>query len=110
MHLQIRKHSSFQIGSGWYETTPQHRSPDQVQLTGNVFTGQNYNIQTQLTPFTYGQTYLNRYRDFPYMNEGFKLQKVVDNNKSWLSDDDKLEFQPKVITMPIILLIMKNWY
>jgi hypothetical protein len=80
----------FQIGSGWYETTPQHRSPDQVQLTGNVYTGQNYSIQTQLTPFTYGQTYLNRYRDFPYMNEGFKLQKVVDNNKSWLSDDDRI--------------------
>jgi hypothetical protein len=80
----------FQIGAGWYETTPQHRSPDEVQLTGNVYTGQNYDIQTQLTPFTYGQTYLNRYRDFPYMNEGFKLQKVVDNNKSWLSTDDKL--------------------
>jgi hypothetical protein len=80
----------FQIGAGWYETTPQHRSPDEVQLTGNVFTGQNYNIQTQLTPFTYGQTYLNRFRSFPYMNEGFKLRKVVDNNKSWLSDDDKI--------------------
>jgi len=80
----------FQIGAGWYETTPQHRSPDEVQLTGNIFTGQNYNIQTQLMPFTYGQTYLNRYRDFPYMNEGFKLQKVVDNNKSWLSDDDRI--------------------
>ena len=80
----------FQIGAGWYETTPQHRSPDEVQLTGNVYTGQNYDIQTQLTPFTYGQTYLNRYRNFPYINEGFKLQKVVDNNKSWLSDDDKI--------------------
>jgi hypothetical protein len=80
----------FQIGAGWYETTPSHRSPDQVQLTGNVYTGQNFDIQTQLTPFTYGQTYLNRFRDFPYMTEGFKLQKVVDNNKSWLSDDDKI--------------------
>ena len=80
----------FQIGSGWYETTPQHRSPDEVQITGDVFTGQNFNIQTQLAPFTYGQTYLNRYRNFPYMNEGFKLQKIVDNNKSWLSNDDKL--------------------
>ena len=80
----------FQIGAGWYETTPQHRSPDEVQITGNVYTGQNYNIQTQLTPFTYGQTYLNRYRDFPYMTEGFKLEKVVDNNKSWLSTDDKI--------------------
>ena len=80
----------FQIGSGWYETTPSHRSPDNVVLTGNVYTGQNFNIQTQLQPFTYGQTYLNRFRDFPYMTEGFKLQKVVDNNKSWLADDDKV--------------------
>jgi hypothetical protein len=80
----------FQIGAGWYETTPEHRSPDAVTITGNVYTGQNFNIQTQLQPFTYGQTYLNRFRDFPYMTEGFKLQKVVDNNKSWLSDDDRV--------------------
>lgn len=80
----------FQIGSGWYESTPSHRSPDQVQITGNVFTGQNFDIQAQLMPFTYGQTYLNRFRQFPYMTEGFKLQKVVDNNKSWLSDDNKI--------------------
>jgi hypothetical protein len=80
----------FQIGAGWYESTPQHRSPDEVQITGQVCTGQNYNIQTQLQPFTYGQIYLDRFRDFPYMNEGFKLRKIVDNNKSWLSDDDKI--------------------
>ena len=80
----------FQIGAGWYETTPQHRSPDNVVITGNVYTGQNFDIQTQLQPFTYGQPYLNRFRDFPYMTEGFKLQKIVDNNKSWLADDDKI--------------------
>jgi len=80
----------FQIGSGWYESTPQHRSPDNVQVNGNVYTGQNYDIQTQLLPFTYGQTYLNRFRDFPYMTEGFKLSKIVDNNKSWLKDDTKI--------------------
>lgn len=80
----------FQLGAGWYETTPQHRSPDEVQITGLVYTGQNYDIQTQLQPFTYGQTYLNRFRDFPYMTEGFKLKKVVDNNKSWLAEDEKI--------------------
>ena len=80
----------FQIGAGWYETTPQHRSPDNVVVTGNVYTGQNYDIQTQLQPFTYGQTYLDRFRDFPYMTEGFKLRKIVDNNKSWLKDDEKI--------------------
>ena len=80
----------FQIGSGWYEPTPQHRSPDEVKITGNVYTGQNYDIQTQLQPFTYGQTYLDRFRNFPYMNEGFKLRKVVDDNKSWLETDNKI--------------------
>jgi hypothetical protein len=80
----------FQLGAGWYETTPSHRSPDEVQITGEVYTGQNFDIQTQLQPFTYGQQYLNRFRDFPYMTEGFKLKKVVDNNKSWLEEDDKI--------------------
>ena len=80
----------FQVGAGWYETTPSHRSPDQVTITGNVYTGQNYDIQTQLSPFTYGQLYLDRFRNFPYMNEGFKLQKVVDNNKSWLEEDNRI--------------------
>ena len=63
----------FQLGAGWYEITPQHRSPDEVRITGNVYTGQNYDIQTSLTPFSYGQPYLNRFRDFPFMTEGFKL-------------------------------------
>ena len=80
----------FQLGAGWYESTPSHRSPDEVVITGQVYTGQNYNIQTQLTPFTYGQPYLNRFRDFPYMTEGFKLRKIVDNNKSWLEEDTKI--------------------
>jgi hypothetical protein len=80
----------FQLGAGWYQTTPSHRSPDQVTITGEVFTGQNYDIQTQLQPFTYGQLYLDRYRNFPYMNEGFKLRKVPDNNKSWLENDNKI--------------------
>jgi len=80
----------FQLGAGWYEQTPSHRSPDEVVLTGDVYTGQNYSIQTQLQPFTYGQPYLNRFRQFPYMTEGFKLQKVVDNKKSWLEEDNKI--------------------
>jgi hypothetical protein len=80
----------FQKGAGWYQVTPQHRSPDEVVVTGAIFTGQNYNIQTQLQPFTYGQIYLDLYRQFPYMTEGFKLRKIVDNNKSWLADDEKI--------------------
>ena len=81
----------FQIGYGGYESTRQHRSPDNVQINGEVYTGQNYDIQTQLLPFTYGQTYLDRFRSFPYMTEGFKLTKIVVNNKSGLKDDNKIK-------------------
>ena len=80
----------FQEGAGWYEQTPDHRSPDQVTVTGDVFTGQNFDVQTSLQPFTYGGIYLNRYEQFPYMMDGFKLQRVPDNKKSWLDTDDRL--------------------
>jgi hypothetical protein len=80
----------FQKGAGWYESIPSHRSPDEVTLTGLVYTGQNYDIQTQLEPFTYGQKYLDVYRQFPYMREGFKIERVVDNNKTWREDDNKI--------------------
>jgi hypothetical protein len=45
----------FQMGSGWFESTPKHRSPEQVDLTNSVFTGSNPNYQTKLIPFSYGQ-------------------------------------------------------
>jgi len=64
----------FQLGAGWYEQTPQHRSPDQVVLTGDVYTGQNYSIQTQLQQFTYGQPYLNRFR---IANDNNEFDKVM---------------------------------
>ena len=80
----------FQEGAGWYEQTPQHRSPAELQLNGFTFTGQNTNIQTQLQPFTYGGIYLQKFEQFTYMKDGFKLVKVKDNKKSWLSDDNKL--------------------
>jgi hypothetical protein len=77
----------FQMGAGWFESTPSHRSPEIVNLTNSVFTGSNPNYQTELAPFTYGQIYLNRFRDFPYMNLGFNLAPMVDNNKSWVDNE-----------------------
>jgi hypothetical protein len=77
----------FQIGAGWFESTPSHRSSEVINYTTSVFTGQNFNVQTQLTPFTYGYPYLQRYANFPYLNFGFGLQKINDNKKSWVSTD-----------------------
>ena len=80
----------FQEGAGWYQSTPQHRSPDQFTPTYQTYTGQNLDNQVSLEPFTYGGIYLQRFSDFPYMMDGYKLRKVPDNQKSWVATDDRL--------------------
>jgi hypothetical protein len=80
----------FQIGSGWFESTPQHRSPLEVDVANSTFTGYNPNYQTKLQPFNYGQKYLDRYRNFPYMSLGYQLYPKIDNKKSWTDTQLKL--------------------
>jgi hypothetical protein len=77
----------FQMGSGWFEQTPQHRSPEKVDITNSVFVGNNPNYQTVLLPYSYGQEYLNRYRKFPFMDLGYTLRETIDNNKSWVDNE-----------------------
>jgi len=77
----------FQKGSGWFESTPQHRSPEQVDLINSVFTGSNPTFQTTLQPFTYGDEYIQRYSNFPFMDLGYNLRKTIDNNKSWTDNE-----------------------
>lgn len=78
----------FQKGEGWFEVTPQHQGPQVVNDNLSVFTGQNYDIQTQIENPSYGQKYLDLYRNFPYMDLGFTLKKQTDNRKSWSSLSD----------------------
>ena len=73
----------FEKGSGWFEQTPKHRAPQQVDLTNSTFTGSNPNIQTTLEPYSYGQKYFDVFRSFPYMTVGYELERVYDNLKSW---------------------------
>ena len=80
----------FQLGEGWFESTIQHRSDEIFDVTGSSFTGQNPNIQTVLRDFSYGQRYLDRFRDFPYSDLGFTLGKIRDNKKSWSNSETGL--------------------
>ena len=77
----------FQIGSGWFEQTPSHRAPEEVNITSSTFVGSNPNYQTSLIPYSYGQVYLNRFRRFPFMSLGYNLTKTIDNNKSWVINE-----------------------
>lgn len=80
----------FEMGSGWFEQTPSHRANEVVDTTNTVFTGQNPTYQTSLKPYVYGQDYLNKYRRLPYTDLGFRLTKMVDNNKSWGTNEINL--------------------
>ena len=80
----------FQKGAGWFESTTQHRSPEIINTSTSVFTGNSVNIQTSLEPFTYGEKYLNVFRNFPYLGMGFELLKTTDNKKSWTEGNEGL--------------------
>lgn len=80
----------FQKGAGWYQPTIEHTSPEIINTNTSVFTGQNIDVQTQLEPFTYGQKYLDRFRDFPYLNLGYSLLRIQDNKKSWTNTNEDL--------------------
>ena len=76
----------FEMGSGWFEQTPKHRANESIDVVNSNFTGQNPNIQTSLEPYTYGEKYFEKFRDFPNMNLGFELTSINDNKKSWTDD------------------------
>jgi hypothetical protein len=70
----------FQKGAGWYELTPSHRS---LEIPKRVVSGDTVTYSSEFEGFTYGQKYLDLFRRFPYMDDGFGLTKTIDNKKSW---------------------------
>jgi len=81
----------FQKGSGWFESTTMHRSPEILNTSTSVFTGESVSVQTSLEPFSYGQKYLDIFRTFPYLGQGYQLQQTNDNKKSW--SDNQIGFR-----------------
>lgn len=74
----------FQMGAGWYQLTPKHKSLEIATRTGIA---PNIEYGTEFEPFSYGNKYLNIFRKFPFIDEGFTLSKHVDNKKSWSRDN-----------------------
>jgi len=77
----------FQMGAGWYQLTPKHKS---LEIATKVGIGASAEYGTEFEPFTYGNKYLDIFRKFPYIDEGFTLSKYVDNKKSWSRDNTLL--------------------
>jgi hypothetical protein len=77
----------FQKGSGWFEKTPHHRSDEEIDTQNSSFNNTNPFIVSKLKSYTYGQDYMDKFRNFDSMtNIGYTLTKVSDNQKSWPSE------------------------
>jgi hypothetical protein len=77
----------FQQGQGWYEQNSFHVSENVVQVSTLTFTGTSPNTQViQLAP-SFGQQFLQRYRNFPNMGSlGFNIVSYKDNDKSFANE------------------------
>ncbi len=78
----------FQMGSGWYTTTLNHRGPDILDTENSVLTGRTKTILTTAKPYTYGEDYFNIYRTLPGLDYGFTLTSQIDNVKGQILDDE----------------------
>ena len=81
----------FQAGEGWFEETLEHRGKEIVDIETSVFTGNSPTVKTKLNQFTYGEPYLNLYRQFPDTKLGFDIIRTRDNKKSWLYEENDLK-------------------
>ena len=85
------KDGYFQAGAGWFERTPTHKSSRIVNEKKSVFTGNSPSVVTEYAPFTYGDKYLDYLRKFPDMEEGYDLERIVDNKKSWVVSEKRTQ-------------------
>jgi hypothetical protein len=77
----------FQKGSGWYNTTLDHRSPLTIDYENSVLTGRTKSTKTMNSPHTYGEDYFNYFRTFQGLDYGFDLKSRIDNKKVSFADN-----------------------
>jgi hypothetical protein len=71
----------FQMGSGWYDLTLDHRSPDVLDEDISVTTGRTKTLLTKSKGYTFGEDYFDTYRTLPGLDTGYELVPVIDNNQ-----------------------------
>jgi hypothetical protein len=85
----------FGKGSGWYDTTLDHRSSDIIDtnlssgsfVNGDfILTGRTKYIKTISKPYTYGEDYFDTFRTLPGLDYGFGLTSKIDNTKVNVND------------------------
>jgi hypothetical protein len=90
----------FQQGSGWYDTTLDHRSPLVIDYENSVLTGRTKYTKTMNKPYTYGEEYFDGFRTFQGLDYGYDLMSRVDNKKvSVVNESDVLTLNRKNLSV-----------
>ena len=88
----------FQMGSGWYDLTLDHRSPDILDEDISITTGRTKTLLTKSKGYTFGEDYFDSYRTLPGLDTGYELVPVIDNNQGEVVNrDSNLTFNRKNI-------------
>lgn len=76
----------FQKGSGWYDITLDHRTPDVLDTENSILTGRTKTIKTKSKPYSYGEEYFDTFRTLPGLDSGYELTSRIDNLKGSIDD------------------------
>jgi len=76
----------FQKGSGWYDMTLKHRTPDILDEENSILTGRTKTIKTKAKPYSYGEEYFDVFRTLPGLDTGYGLDSEIDNVKASFYD------------------------
>ena len=88
----------FQMGSGWYDLTLDHRSPDILDEDISITTGRTKTLLTKPKGYTFGEDYFDSYRTLPGLDTGYELVPVIDNNQGEVvNSNSELTFNRKNI-------------
>jgi hypothetical protein len=88
----------FQMGSGWYDLTLNHRSQDILDEEVSITTGREKVLITKPKGYTFGEDYFDLYRTLPGLDTGYELVSVIDNNQSEvINTNSELSFNRKNI-------------
>jgi hypothetical protein len=78
----------YQKGSGWYDMTLRHRTPDILDLENSILTGRTKTIKTKAKPYSYGEEYFDVFRTLPGLDTGYGLDSDIDNRKTSFYDNN----------------------
>jgi hypothetical protein len=77
----------FQKGSGWYDISLNHRSPDVLDDENSVLTGRTKTIKTKSKSYSHGEEYFDTFRTLPGLDSGFEITSRVDNIKGSIDNN-----------------------